>query len=66
MGHIMLMFLIALAFAVVSPLVVPFSVLYFAFAWVAWRHNLCYVYQRKYESGEGVGGGAGLWWCVNG
>lgn len=51
MGHVLLMFLIALAFAVVSPLLLPFSVAWFAFAWVAWRHNLSYVYTRKYESG---------------
>ncbi|KAF8073110.1 AAP5 [Scenedesmus sp. PABB004] len=51
MGHILLMYLIALAFAIVSPLLLPFSVVWFAFAWLAWRHNLQYVYQRKYESG---------------
>jgi hypothetical protein len=45
------MYLIAFAYSVVSPLIVPFSVLWFMFAWVAWRHNLSYVYQRKYESG---------------
>lgn len=48
----MLMYLIGVAFSVVSPLVAPFSVVWFTFAWLAWRHNLCYVYQRKYESGE--------------
>jgi len=47
----LLMYLIALAFAIVSPLLLPFSVVWFAFAWLAWRHNLSYVYQRKYESG---------------
>ena len=51
MGHVLLMFVIGLCFCVVAPLLVPFSVAWFAFAWVAWRHNLCYVYQRKYESG---------------
>eukprot|EP00879_Flechtneria_rotunda_P012611 GHRR01013169.1.p1 GENE.GHRR01013169.1~~GHRR01013169.1.p1 ORF type:complete len:1229 (+),score=453.96 GHRR01013169.1:316-3687(+) len=51
MGHMLLMYLIPLAFSVVSPLLLPFSVVWFAFAWVAWRHNLSYVYQRKYESG---------------
>lgn len=51
MGHMLLMYLIALAFAIVSPLLLPFSVVWFAFAWLAWRHNLSYVYQRKYESG---------------
>jgi hypothetical protein len=51
MGHMLLMYLIAMAFAIVSPLLLPFSVVWFAFAWLAWRHNLSYVYQRKYESG---------------
>lgn len=51
MGHVLLMFLIGLSFSVVAPLLVPFSVAWFMFAWVAWRHNLTYVYQRKYESG---------------
>lgn len=51
MGHMLLMYLIALAFAIVSPLLLPFSVVWFAFAFLAWRHNLSYVYQRKYESG---------------
>jgi hypothetical protein len=51
MGHVLMMYLIALAFSVVAPLLVPFSVVWFMFAWVAWRHNLTYVYQRKYESG---------------
>jgi hypothetical protein len=51
MGHVLLMYLIALSFSVVSPLLVPFAVAWFAFAWVAWRHNLAYVYTRKYESG---------------
>eukprot|EP00775_Hariotina_reticulata_P011017 gene11017-11171_t len=51
MGHMLLMYLIAIAFSIVSPLLLPFSVVWFAFAWVAWRHNLSYVYQRKYESG---------------
>lgn len=47
----LLMYLIAMAFSIVSPLLLPFSVVWFAFAWLAWRHNLSYVYQRKYESG---------------
>jgi hypothetical protein len=51
MGHVMLMYLIGLSFSVVAPLLVPFAVAWFAFAWVAWRHNLAYVYTRKYESG---------------
>jgi hypothetical protein len=51
MGHVLLIYLLSLTFSVVSPLVLPFSVIWFVFAWVQWRHNLCYVYQRKYESG---------------
>jgi hypothetical protein len=51
MGHVLLIYLLALTFSVIAPLLLPFSVIWFVFAWVQWRHNLCYVYQRKYESG---------------
>ena len=51
MGHVLLIYLLSLTFSVVAPLLLPFSVAWFVFAWVQWRHNLCYVYQRKYESG---------------
>jgi hypothetical protein len=51
MGHVLLIYLLSLTFSVVAPLLLPFSVAWFACAWVQWRHNLCYVYQRKYESG---------------
>ena len=51
LGHVLLIYLLSLTFSVVAPLLLPFSVVWFVFAWVQWRHNLCYVYQRKYESG---------------
>ena len=51
MGHVLLIYLLSMTFSVVAPLLLPFSVAWFVFAWVQWRHNLCYVYQRKYESG---------------
>jgi hypothetical protein len=51
MGHVLLIYLLSLTFSVVAPLLLPFSVVWFVCAWVQWRHNLCYVYQRKYESG---------------
>jgi hypothetical protein len=51
MGHVLLIYLLALTFSVSAPLLLPFSVIWFLCAWVQWRHNLCYVYQRKYESG---------------
>ncbi|KAI8473306.1 MAG: hypothetical protein J3K34DRAFT_411580 [Monoraphidium minutum] len=51
MGHVLLIYLLTLTFSVVAPLLLPISVIWFIFAWVQWRHNLAYVYQRKYESG---------------
>ncbi|KAG2500669.1 hypothetical protein HYH03_001435 [Edaphochlamys debaryana] len=50
-GMIMLIFLITSGFAVVSPLILPFGILYFVIAWLLWRWSLLYVYVRKYESG---------------
>ena len=44
-------FLIALAFSVISPIITVACCVYFAFAWVFWRYSVLYVYVRKYESG---------------
>ncbi|KAG2443726.1 hypothetical protein HXX76_002072 [Chlamydomonas incerta] len=50
-GMVLLMFLITFAFAVVSPILLPMALLFFAMAWLFWRWALLYVYVRKYEGG---------------
>ena len=50
-GSMMLVFVIALAYASSSPLIMVFALAYFCFSWVVWRHHLLYVYERCYESG---------------
>ncbi|EFJ49655.1 hypothetical protein VOLCADRAFT_104236 [Volvox carteri f. nagariensis] len=50
-GMVMIIFLIAFAFSVVSPLLMPMAMLFFAISWLFWRWALLYVYVRKYEGG---------------
>jgi len=44
-------FVMVYAYAVVSPLILPFGLLYFILLWAVWRYQMLYVYQRQYESG---------------
>jgi len=53
------LFAIALAYGAVAPLALPFAALWSAGAWVVWRHQLLYVYERAWESG-----GAAPWRCI--
>ena len=48
---VLMNFVMVLAYCVVSPLILPFGVLYFVFLWAVWRYQMLYVYQRQYESG---------------
>lgn len=50
-GSMMLVFVIALAYASSSPLILVFALAYFFASWVMWRHHLLYIYERCYESG---------------
>lgn len=50
-GTIMLFYIITLAYAPCSPIVLPFGFLYFLGAWVFWRYEVLYVNERCYESG---------------
>ncbi|GLC35608.1 hypothetical protein PLESTM_000342700 [Pleodorina starrii] len=50
-GMVMMIFLVGFAFSVVSPLLLPMALLFFAISWVFWRWALLYVYVRKYEGG---------------
>eukprot|EP00798_Chlamydomonas_sp_ICE-L_P014457 gene14457-20469_t len=51
LGNMSGIFLIGLAFSVISPVVPCITVLLFIMMWIFWRHSLLYVYIRKYESG---------------
>ena len=42
-GMLMIVFLVAAAFALVSPLLVPLAVLFFMASWLFWRYSLLYV-----------------------
>lgn len=50
-GSLLLMFLISIAYSVVSPIILPITLAYFMLAWLVWRYQMLYVFVRKYESG---------------
>ncbi|XP_062023313.1 CSC1-like protein At4g02900 [Rosa rugosa] len=43
--------LLGLVYSVVTPLLLPFILIFFAFAYVVFRHQIINVYDQKYESG---------------
>ncbi|KAL1827383.1 hypothetical protein ACET3Z_005795 [Daucus carota] len=49
--RIQLYFLLGLVYAPVSPILLPFIVVFFAFAYLVFRHQVINVYDQKYESG---------------
>jgi len=50
-GVVMLTFLIALAYSVIAPIILPFALVFFMLSWLTWRYQVLYVFVRKYESG---------------
>ncbi|GMH42492.1 hypothetical protein BSKO_10411 [Bryopsis sp. KO-2023] len=50
-GIVMLIFLIALAYSVTAPIIVPLALVFFMTSWLTWRYQVLYVFVRKYESG---------------
>jgi hypothetical protein len=48
----LLVFLLSAVYSVMSPLILPFALIYYMCAYVATRHNLIYVYHPKHP-GEG-------------
>jgi hypothetical protein len=48
---ILLTFLIALAYSVISPAMLIFAMLYFGIATQVWKHQLLYVYDSRTELG---------------
>ncbi|KAL8522900.1 hypothetical protein ACS0TY_013019 [Phlomoides rotata] len=49
--RIQLYFLLGLVYSAVTPLILPFIVVFFAFAYLIYRHQIINVYEQKYESG---------------
>ena len=47
----LLIFLVGISFSILSPIIVPFVVLYFAFAYVVWSYQLLHVYIPEFENG---------------
>jgi hypothetical protein len=50
-GALLLVFVVALAYAATAPPILPIAFLYFAGAWAWWRYSVLYVWERAYESG---------------
>ncbi|KAL9271609.1 CSC1-like protein, partial [Drosera capensis] len=50
-----LYFLLGLVYAVVTPILLPFILVFFAFAYLVYRHQIINVYDQRYES-------AGAFW----
>ncbi|KAL5578762.1 hypothetical protein UlMin_011204 [Ulmus minor] len=53
-------FLLGLVYATTTPALLPFIIIFFAFAYVVFRHQIINVYNQEYESG------AAFWPDVNG
>ncbi|KAJ4770407.1 ERD (early-responsive to dehydration stress) family protein [Rhynchospora pubera] len=49
--QIQLYFLLGLVYAVVTPFLLPFIIVFFALAYVVYRHQIINVYNQEYESG---------------
>ncbi|KAJ3685949.1 hypothetical protein LUZ61_015113 [Rhynchospora tenuis] len=49
--QIQLYFLLGLVYAVITPFLLPFIIVFFALAYVVYRHQIINVYNQEYESG---------------
>ncbi|MBD4020068.1 hypothetical protein GUI04_13840, partial [Xanthomonas citri pv. citri] len=45
-----LYFLLGLVYSTVTPILLPFIIVFFAFAYLVFRHQVINVYDQKYES----------------
>ncbi|GLT33541.1 hypothetical protein SLA2020_081190 [Shorea laevis] len=48
--QIQLYFLLGLVYAAVTPMLIPFIIIFFGFAYVVFRHQIINVYNQEYES----------------
>ena len=44
-------FMFGMAFAVVTPIMLPVALAYFFTAYLAWRYCVLYIFERNFESG---------------
>ncbi|KAI6674719.1 hypothetical protein NL676_002625 [Syzygium grande] len=49
--RIQLYFLLGFVYSVITPVLLPFIIVFFAFAYMVFRHQVINVYNQKYESG---------------
>ncbi|KAJ3700893.1 hypothetical protein LUZ61_004598 [Rhynchospora tenuis] len=49
--RIQLYFLLGLVYAVVTPILLPFIIVFFGFSYLVFRHQIINVYNQQYESG---------------
>ncbi|PSR86015.1 CSC1-like protein [Actinidia chinensis var. chinensis] len=49
--RIQLYFLLGLVYSVITPILLPFIIVFFAFSYMVFRHQIINVYDQKYESG---------------
>lgn len=47
--NVFCVYVISLAYAPISPIILPFALLYFAGTWACWRYQLLFVYQPAYD-----------------
>jgi hypothetical protein len=50
-AFMILVFIIGLAYAAASPIILPVTLLYFIISWAFWRYAVLYFFERCYESG---------------
>ncbi len=60
----MLIYLVTLANAATSPIILPFALWWFIIGWVFWRYSILYVFERSTESGGMVSIGLLLTLCL--
>ncbi|KAJ3191654.1 hypothetical protein HK101_007518 [Irineochytrium annulatum] len=54
-GSLCIVFVIAMAFATIAPMILPFALLFFCLAYVVMKYQFMYVYEVRRETG-------GTWW----
>ncbi len=47
----MLIYMVTMANAATSPIILPFALWWFLIGWIFWRYSILYVFERSTESG---------------
>ena len=53
----MLIYMVTMANAATSPIILPFALWWFLIGWIFWRYGILYVFERSTESGGMVRSG---------